>query len=146
MRLFFSIFGSILLVASCSNNSDRRKTNIQLYDKPLSIIKSHMEGKWQLHYIKGGFITNYVQQYDDCYWKFELNNADKLKTINGPISADTIIFWEAGQDNYAGETYIMNFYDKDNIPNSFIVDGIYNDTLMIHINSADAMFFYFTEY
>lgn len=145
---FVTIFGLFLFIAcnkDDNNNDEIAKSTIDLYDKPLPVIKSYIEGKWELHYIKGGFIANYVQYYDNSFWEFKFNEEDRIKTINGPIQANNTITWNMGQDYFAGKTYIMGFYDEENVPINFVIDGIYNDTLRIHINAADAMFYYFTE-
>ena len=68
-----------------------------------------------------------------------------MQSYNGAIISDTTIMWYEDTDNYSGSTYIMKFYDKQNVPWNYIVDGIYNDTLIIHDFSSDAMFYHFTK-
>jgi hypothetical protein len=46
---------------------------ITLYDKPLSIIQSHINGKWNLRYVHGGLSTRTIQQ-SDVTWEFSPGN------------------------------------------------------------------------
>lgn len=137
----------LFFIINCSKDDEPLPATGDLYNKSLPVIKASIQGKWQLHYGKGGFIANQVHDWgNDDYWEFDFKNSkDRIKTYIEPIEADTTITWVKGQDNYAGETYIMGFYDKYGYPNSFVVDGIYSDTLTIHYNSPDAMFLYFTK-
>ena len=38
----------------------------------------------------------------------------------------------------------MEFTNKQFLPHVYVVDGIFNDTLMLHDNSADGYYFHFT--
>ncbi|HQZ24691.1 MAG TPA: hypothetical protein PLD18_05275 [Flavobacterium sp.] len=136
-----------IFVISCSKDDAPSSTTGDLFNKPLPVIKASIQGKWQLHYGKGGFIANLIHDWgNDDYWEFDFKNSEnRIKTYREPLEADTKISWIKGQDNYAGETYIMEFYDKEGSPCHLVVDGIYNDTLTIHFNSPDAMFLYFTK-
>ncbi len=129
-----------MVLMSCSKDDGHHPQNIRLYDKPLSVIRSHIEGNWKLHYTKGGIAANNIQYWEDAYWKFVFSDKDSIKTTGGPIAADTNINWISGHNNYVGETYLMNFYS-----NYFVVDSIYHDTLVIHNNVSDAAFYHFTK-
>lgn len=144
MKKFILLMTAVILLAF-SKDDNPQSQNIRLYDKPLSVIKSHIEGNWQLQYTKGGFIANLVHHWDAGYWKFDFSENDKIKTTAGPISADTSITWIVGQDNYAGKTHIMELYEKEMFPTPFVIDSIYQDTVVLHINASDAMFFHFTK-
>ncbi|MEJ7682413.1 MAG: hypothetical protein WKG06_32085 [Segetibacter sp.] len=41
-------------------------------------------------------------------------------------------------------TYIIRFLDKEEVPWNYVVDGIFNDTLVIHDNAYDGMYYHFT--
>jgi hypothetical protein len=146
-KLMFTVSLLALFVIGCNKDDEIQSTTGDLYNKPLPVIKASIQGKWQLHYGKGGFIANLIHDWgNDDYWEFDFSNRkDRIKTYLQPLEADTKITWIKGQDNYAGETYIMEFYDKEGYPSHFVIDGIYNDTLKIHWNSPDAMFLYFTK-
>lgn len=146
-KLLFAVSLLVLLVTACDKDDEVQPVTGDLYNKPLPVIKASIQGKWQLHYGKGGFIANLIHDWgNDDYWEFDFSNSkDRIKTYLEPLEADTKITWIKGQGDYVGETYIMEFYDKEGYPSHFVVDGIYNDTLKIHWNSPDAMFLYFTK-
>ena len=137
----------LFFVISCSKDNDPQSTTGDLYNKPLPVIKASIQGRWQLHYGKGGFIANLIHDWgNDDYWEFKFkNNEDRIKTYLEPLEADTTITWIKGQGAYVGETYIMEFYDKIGYPSHFVIDGIYRDTLKIHWDASDAIFLYFTK-
>jgi len=39
----------------------------------------------------------------------------------------------------------MTFFDKEQVPWGYVVDGIFNDTLVIHDNAYDGMYYYFAK-
>jgi hypothetical protein len=87
-----------------------------------------------------------VQYYNDVYWEF--NGANKiLLTNNGVVIADTTIRWYKDRGTYTNgdSTFIMQFFNKQNAPSTYVVDRIFKDTLVLHDNSADAVFYFFTK-
>lgn len=147
IAILFKLSFLVLLIVGCTKDEEVQPTIGDLYNKPLPVIKASIQGRWQLHYGKGGFIANQIHDWgNDDYWEFNFkNNEDRIKTYMEPLEADTTITWIKGQDGYAGETYIMEFYDKIGYPSHFVIDGIYSDTLKIHWNASDAIFLYFTK-
>ena len=125
---------------------EKEMLTITLYDKPLETIQSHIQGKWKCHYGKGGIMANMVQYYNNVYWEFNSSNRVKV-TNNGAAIADTTIRWYKDKGTYTNgdSTFIMQFYDKQNVPSTYVVERIINDTLIIHDNSADAVFYHFTK-
>ena len=58
---------------------------------------------------------------------------------------DTTIMWEKNLGTYThgDSTFILKYYDKNGYPNVYVVDQIYNDTLIYHDYSSDAIFYHF---
>jgi len=119
--------------------------NITLYDKPLSTIQYYIQGNWKLNYGKGGICGSCIQYYDSSTWKFVNNRIEE--TYKGSIRADTTINWTKDLGTYTNgdSTFVMNFYDKLGYPSNYVVDRIFNDTLILHDNSSDAVFYHFTK-
>ncbi len=120
--------------------------SITLYDKPLDTIRFYIQGKWKCHYGKGGIVANMIQYYNNYYWTFTA--VDSVEQFyNGAIVADTVITWIRGLGTYTNSdsTFIMSFSDKQNVPWVYVVDGIFNDTLILHNNYSDAVFYHFTK-
>lgn len=119
--------------------------SITLYDKPLDTIKFYIQGKWKCQYGKGGIAANMIQYYNNYYWSFSLNKVQK--SYNGTIVSDTVIHWvkEKGTYTNGDSTFVMSFYDKQNVPWNYVVERIFNDTLILHDNSSDAIFYHFTK-
>ncbi|RYE27375.1 MAG: hypothetical protein EOP45_01400 [Sphingobacteriaceae bacterium] len=134
------------LFAQCKK--DRSPTNIILYNKPLSVIQSNIQGTWKLQYVKGGFIANYIKSFhnDNVLWQFP-SGKRVLENYNGQIYTDTIITWvkDLGVSTGQDSTFIMQFYDKRSYPYNYVVDGIYSDSLVLHDNAVDGQHFYFSK-
>lgn len=142
--LFIAKFYCLLITPLWFNSCKKSHTpiNITLYDKPLSVIQQNIQGKWKLIYGKGGIAT-VTQYYHDNFWEF---NDDRIKIASsGSIVADTTINWDYNIGTYTNgdSTFLLNFYDKVNVPWVYVVERIYNDTLILHDNSSDAFFYHF---
>ncbi|MFT3950038.1 MAG: hypothetical protein QM763_23935 [Agriterribacter sp.] len=136
---FCFIFILISWFNYCKKNY-KPQVNVVLYDKPLSVIRQHIQGKWQLIYGKGGIATT-TQYYDETFWEF---NADSLRILkHNNAYLDTVIHWDydLGTFTNGDSTYIMNFNDKLGYIYNYIVDKIYNDTLIVHDYAVDAYFY-----
>jgi hypothetical protein len=134
-----------LCFSNCKKNAEQPidKSNVILYDKPLSIIQECIQGKWKLIYAKGGFTGNYIQYFHDEFWKFKNNNIVIIDS--GSIYIDTTIKWKYDPLNFiAGEnTYTINYYDRNSVPYKYYVEGIKNDTLTIADYGYDGMGYFF---
>ncbi|MEO9211437.1 MAG: hypothetical protein ABI208_10080 [Ginsengibacter sp.] len=152
-KSFITLFTTCLLVlvmlffTQCKKESASQvPVNIILYDKPLFVIQSYIQGSWKLQYGKGGFCGSCIQYYDSSIWKF--TNINKIIKIYGRDTiVNTTIDWVKGKGTFINDqsTYIMNFYDKWGYPSNYVVDNILNDTLILHDNSSDAVFYHFTK-
>jgi hypothetical protein len=140
-----------IICVSCFTDckKDNDAVNVTLYNKPLPVIQSYIHGKWELLYGKGGFAANTVQYYQNTFWTFTPDN--KIIRFNmykdGTTDTDTTILWihDLGSYTNGDSTFIMNFYDKYGYPNDFVVDQIFNDTLILHESASDAVFYHFTK-
>lgn len=125
---------------------DGSKVNITLHDKQLSTIQSYIIGKWDLKYEQGGFTALTFPQ-TNFFWTF--TSANKVtKSYHDTIVADASITRVRDHGLFLGTndlTYIMRFLDKEEVPWNYVVDGIFNDTLVIHDNAYDGMYYYFTK-
>lgn len=121
--------------------------SITLYNKPLDTIQFYLKGKWKCHFGKGG-IGNTVQYYNSFYWTFSSNNR-VLQSYNGSIVTDTTISWvwtlNGGTFTNGDSTFIMSFYDKRGYPYDCVIERIINDTLILHDDADDVMFYHFTK-
>lgn len=134
--------------APVNSSADTPHTSltITLYDKPLDTIRAYLQGKWKCHYGKGGIINNLVRTYTDYYSNFSANKRI-WQSLNGNVITDTTINWIWGKAaRVSGDsTFLMFFYDKRGYPYNYIVDGIFRDTLIIHENGLDGVYYYFTK-
>lgn len=142
----FSVLSIVLLFCFAHCKKENVPLNITLYNKPLKTIQASIQGKWQLRYEKGGICSTCSHQVSNFYWTLSANNRIK-ESFNGIIVADTTINWVKDLGTYTNgdSTYILRCYDKQNVPWNYVVDRIYNDTLILHDNSADAVFYHFTK-
>lgn len=142
----FVIAPILVLFCFAQCKKEHTATTITLYDKPLATIQSYIQSKWQLQYGKGGICATCIQYYSNYFWTFTNNNRVE-KSHNGAIIADTTISWIRDRGTYTNgdSTFIMSFFDKLGYPSNYVVDKIMNDTLILHENAADAVFYHFTK-
>lgn len=79
---------------------------------------------------------------------FKFTNDNKIiLSYKNTIGVDTTIKWvkDLGTYTHGDSTFTMNFYDKLGYPSNYIVDGIFNDTLVLHDYGSDAVFYHFTK-
>ncbi|WP_207531589.1 hypothetical protein [Desertivirga arenae] len=137
---------TLLFSTSCKKDKDQKRLSITLYDKPLSIIKSYIQGNWQLHYGKGGICSICIQNYENSYFKFPHGDSIRI-TTNNVTYTNTAIEWINDSGIYTNKvpTFTMNFKDLRGYPNIYIVKEIANDTLILKSYGADPVSFYFTK-
>jgi hypothetical protein len=142
--LRISLFSMIsLIIAACSK--DDPKVNIQLYDKPLSVIKANITGKWKLNYAYGGIVA---QKHVDRHNSYMIINPDHI-IIGGDstgIKVDTAIVWVRSKNIFNDSTYLMSYkWSGYPFPEYNIVDRIKNDTLIVIQNVYDPIYYYYTK-
>ena len=143
------VFICIVTGTSCNHDEPEPKPkdsaiSIMLYNKPLDTIQHYTKGKWKLVYAKGGICGTCLHFCDNCYVEFTSNN--KFISNTFAITNDTTtIHWvrDIGTWINNDSTYLMTIRDKDDVPWVYVIDQIYNDTLIYHDNSDDAVFYHF---
>ena len=133
----------VLGFANCKkDNKPEGPLNITLYNKTPKVIYTYLKGKWKFVYGKGGLNANQMHYCDGC--TLEFTNDGRIIT-NTFFKANAIISWqkEKGIFTNGDSTYIMYFLDDSNVPEFFEMDGIFNDTLVFHDYSMDAIFYHF---
>lgn len=124
-------------------------SNIILYNKPLSVIQSCIQGKWRSQYMLGGFAYGKYDrlQYNE-YFEFLPNNKI-IYIYQDSILADTTYKWIAYRVNSSDYTHhIIEYYDKRLLPYHFEVVKITDDTLVLaqpFLNNPDYMLYFLTK-
>jgi len=155
MKKILFIAKFCLLLIFCLWFSDCKKSNnhvnIILYDKPLSVIQSYIQGKWRLHYTVGGICGSckYDREPYNEYYEFSSNNKI-IYTYRDSILVDTSFKWIIYQSPNAGNYIhnILEYYDKKSVLFHFEVDKVVNDTLVLaqpFLNNPDYMLYFFTK-
>lgn len=144
----FVILPILIIFCFAQCKKEHAALNITLYDKPLGTIQSYIQGKWKLHYAKGGICGS-------CIFPARNNQYIKLSSdriVFGNDSAgivlDTIIYWKRDKDIFNDSTYLLTYYypaGAGPFPIAYIVNGIYNDTLKLIDNAYDPIYYYYTK-
>ena len=119
------------------------QVNIVLYNQPLATIQHYILGKWKFVYGKGGICGSCIHYCNNCYVEFTSDN--KFISNTYTITSDTtIIHWVRDVRTYtnADSTYLMTIKDIQGVPWVYVIEQIYNDTLIYHDNSSDAIFYH----
>jgi len=143
-RLSLYLFGITLIAAYSCKKDDTIPTNIVLYDKPLETIQRYIHGKWKLVYAQGGICSTTKQECDNFFIEFTLDN--KFISNTFAITTDTTtIVWikDISILTNKDSTYLMTCKDKEGVPWNYIIERIYNDTLIYRDNSVDAVSYHF---
>jgi disulfide oxidoreductase YuzD len=118
--------------------------NIILYNQPLDTIKHYISGKWKFVYGNGGICSTCIHYCNNCYVEFTSDN--KFISNTYAITSDTTtINWSKGigiQTN-GDSTFLMTFIDIQEVPHVYMIDQIYNDTLIYCDNAFDAVLYHF---
>lgn len=143
MKILLLITTIVFFMAGCKKNDT--PINIKLKNKPLPVIKEAIQGKWQLHYAYGGWTGHYRKNFTNSFITFGEN--DTIFWMDSTWRrVDTVIQWKRIQDfvDHSDSTFLMSFYDTYGYPYSWIVDGIYRDTLLLVDYGPDGMGYYLT--
>lgn len=132
------------MLAGCKKPND--PINIRLKGKSLSVIKRTIRGDWQLHYAYGGFTGHYRKDFNNSFICFK--KSDTIIWLDSTWKrVDTEIHWTRILDfveQNPDSVFLMSFHDTYGYPYSWIVDGIYNDTLLIYQDAYDGMIYHLT--
>ena len=143
---FFAISLIICNLLSCQEKLDYPKSNIVLYDKPLSVIQKNITGKWKLQYSKGGYTpVTHMDEYN-TYAIFSANHISVGNDSAG-ITLDTNINWFKTLAFSDDSIYVMSYYQPGySFPTNDIILEIRNDTLVIRDFASDPFFYYYTRW
>ncbi len=141
--IIISALTLLICFTQCKNDNEELLHNIVLYDKPLKTIQHYIQGKWKLVYGKGGISSNTMYYCDSCFIEFTSDN--KVISNSFAITGATTILWIKDIGTYTNNesTYLMTFKDNQGVPWVYVIDRIYNDTLIYHDNSSDAIFYHY---
>jgi len=141
MKIILSLFLAIVLF-TIGCKKDKPVKNGTLYDKPLGVIKHSIQGHWQLHYMYGGYSGSFREDFNNSFITF--NGDHILWTVNDTVWVNSNIDWVYDISISSQKTYLMQF---GNAQNSFdwLVDGIYNDTLVLYDNFTDSYSYHLTK-
>lgn len=132
--LFIAIF--IIPNYGCmKDNSDH--TTIQLYDKPLEIIKQHLQGKWKVLYHEGGVFNN-PREYDteETYMTIDSNRI--VYKSKAGVRINSQITWR--KEIYGGPqsyTYVLYYESSNGTPYLQLVVGIEDGVLTFRDFGSD---------
>lgn len=123
-----------LFLLSCNKESNTAKGKLK--NKSLAAIRSKIQGRWQLHYTYGGITGHIRQDFINSFMEFKPNDSiswilDNTLWINDKIN------WINTTDIFHESTYIISCEDFRTYPYTWIVDGIYNDTLILISNGSE---------
>ncbi len=139
--LSISILVITIVIASCKkNNPEPHPSNAVLYNKSVSVIKSYIEGKWKINYAIGGMTGNQRIDFINSFMEFKFHPIDSIIHVeNGVIRSQSRINWFPGQDIFTGTTiYFLGFnIYQSNLPFSYRISQIENDTLLVTQPVAD---------
>ena len=132
------------LISGCNKgHSFPSPSYIDLNEKPLPEVKAVLRGKWQLHYMKGGFCGTCQFNRFDEYYEFGANDHIKW-TISKEVMSDTTITW-IKQEWQEKEVNVMEFYATDDNMHHLSPDRITKDTLVLYEPGPDGMNYYLTK-
>ena len=150
-----SLLGMVLItMLSTCKKDDEPKLNVVLYDKPLDVIKSHVQGEWKLQKAIGGLCGSCNGKVKDNPYLAITGNHYVSGTDKG-VSIDTLIVWQRIKYNYRSSNYIpsndstyllsiraQRYYA---FPINYVVDRIENNNLVLMDYASDPVSYYFTK-
>lgn len=138
------LMATVIIFCGCDKGHNfPTPSNIDLNRKPLPEVKAILRGKWQLHYMQGGFCGTCKYDRFDEYYEFGANDGIRW-TISKEVMSDTTITW-IKQDWQAREVNVMEFYAKDDNIHHLSPDRITKDTLILYEPGPDGMNYYLTK-
>lgn len=132
------LFIVTFIMSNCGckkDNSDH--TTIQLYDKPLEVIKQYLQGKWKVLYHEGGVFNN-PREYDteETYMTIDSNRI--VYTSKAGIRINSLITWR--KEIYGGPqsyTYVLYYESSNGTPYLQLVVGIEDGVLTFRDFGSD---------
>ena len=155
MKHFIKFIISIIFISTISCSSCQKSSindnfisdssNVTLYNQPLNVIQKFITGNWKLIYTDGGFVATKMY-YDSTFWQLSTTKIIQISPFNaGGVFIDTTITWvrEMGTYTNGNYTYILHCFDRRNYEYEYAIMQMYNDTLIIHENGIDGLYYHF---
>jgi len=139
---------SLIIVVLCSFQCKKEKQplNITLYDKPLSVIQSYVNGKWDFQYAYGGITPI---KYPAKHKSYMVLQNDRIILGNDSLGVvvDTTIIWKRDKDVFNDSTYLLTYTYTAGyaFPYAYVVSRIFNDTLELIDNASDPLYYYYVQ-
>src|SRR5205807_1492726 len=93
-KFLYFAFAVTLIIAGCDKiHSVPTPRNIDLSTKPLPEVKAILSGKWQLHYMQGGFCGSCQYKRHNEFYTFSNGSSQINWVIDNAVWADTNITW-----------------------------------------------------
>lgn len=142
--VFLTALLSIVTLITCKK--EEPKLNLVLYDKPLAMIKSHVQGRWWLKRVTGGICSNCGAALKNN--PYMIITGDRIVSGNDlKVTLDTIIVWKRDLDIFKDSTYLLSYRDSKSYPFPIhkIVDRIENSQLILIDNAYDPFYYYYAK-
>ena len=142
MILYTILIVALSIIFFCLTDCRREQnqqtpSNVTLYDKPLWVIQSYIQGKWKLQYIEGGLAYRKIY-IDTANESINLSPSQILFLKNNILLLDTSLTWSYA--NYVN-AYVMNWSDRTGTSYFREAEEIRNDTLILYDTYADGYFY-----
>lgn len=149
MKKLLFFISALAMIAAVVISCDKVHTiptpsNMDLSNKPLAEVKAILNGKWQLHYMKGGFCGSCQYQRNNEFYTFSQGSSHINWMIDKTVWADTSITW-IKQEWINKQINVMEFYAIDTYIHHLSPDRIQHDTLVMYEPGYDGMSYYFTK-
>ena len=133
----------IVITAFCFSHCKKENNplNITLYNKPVSTIKSYINGKWKIVYDLGGITGNIRHDYVNSFVEFKFLVIDSInETHNGSTIIRSQIQWFKDRDLFTGDSInLLGFnYYQTGLPFAYRISQITNDTLVVTQPAPDS--------
>jgi hypothetical protein len=144
LRKYTPFIPLLLVVLLLSCEKDAPNQNLYLKDKSLDEIKAVIHGRWQLHYMAGGISGDMKYRTKNSFMTF--SDGDSIVWVqDDEVYSNTKINWSRKRDQMGDTTHIMIFKDSWEVPISWGVEGIYNDTLKLYDVGFDGFTYHLTK-
>ena len=116
-----------------------------LRDASLSQVRFTMKGNWKIHYMYGGFTGHQKVELPNTYLSFFANDSIYITVADQQSTADKVKFIRK-QTEFGYVAWCMRFNYLNGIPEEWVVDYLFKDTLTLVQNNPDPFGYIMTKY
>lgn len=116
-----------------------------LRDASLSQVRFTMKGSWKIHYMYGGFTGHQKTDLLNTDLYFLSNDSIYISVAGQQNAADKVKFVRK-QTEFGYTAWCMKFKYINDIPEEWIVDYLFKDTLTLVQNNPDPYGYFMTKY